>query len=388
MGFVLPNRVEQPVAVFAMIIALLCVSFEALAHDPGLSAAELAVDEQSIKINLTFARRDIEQLVPLDLNQDNQVSSSELTGSLLPLEQLAEDSVEIVIGDQPQRIIVREIVLDPSDALVFSLESLRYSGGSFHFSVPVIPKMALGHRQFVTVVHNGKAVQAEILSATKTEMVISLQPLQWWRQTIRFVWEGIWHIWIGFDHILFLVAMLLPAALMFINGAWQPREAYKPTFVQVVKIVSAFTVAHSITLSLSVFELIRLDAVLVESVIAASVIFAAANNVRPLIRKHLWIMSFGFGLIHGFGFASVLSDLGMPNAAKGQALLGFNFGVEIGQLAIIVAILPLVFIFRDQQVYRVLFLKFGSVGIAFIAAIWLVERIAGWNFLASIIPTI
>jgi len=141
-----------------------------------------------------------------------------------------------------------------------------------------------------------------------------------------------------------------------------------------VKIVTAFTVAHSITLSLAAVGLVTLPSRLVESVIAASVVFAAVNNLRGTIERRRWVMAFVFGLIHGFGFASVLADLGLPQEALLLALIGFNVGVELGQLAIVLAFVPLAFWLRNTKLYRVGILQAGSVLIALLASWWFVER--------------
>lgn len=113
---------------------------------------------------------------------------------------------------------------------------------------------------------------------------------------------------------------------------------------------------------------------LVDSTIAASVVLASMNNIVPLFHERRWTMAFAFGLVHGFGFASVLSDLGLPQNALVLALVAFNVGVEAGQLAIVAAFLPAAFVIRRTLVYRRLVLLGGSLAIAILAAVWLVER--------------
>jgi hypothetical protein len=194
-------------------------------------------------------------------------------------------------------------------------------------------------------------------------------------ETLRqYIWEGVWHIWIGFDHILFLVALLLPAVLVRGPGGWGPAPSLKLATIEVLKVVTAFTVAHSITLSLAALGVISLPSRLVESVIAASVVLAALNNLRATIDKRRWVMAFVFGLVHGFGFASVLADLGLPSDALLLALVGFNVGVELGQLAIVAAFLPIAFVLRATSFYRVGVLQAGSVLVAVLAGWWFIER--------------
>jgi hypothetical protein len=142
----------------------------------------------------------------------------------------------------------------------------------------------------------------------------------------------------------------------------------------VVKVVTAFTLAHSFTLSLAALQVISLPSRLVESAIAASVVLAALNNLRGTIESRRWVLAFVFGLIHGFGFASVLTDLGLPQQALVLALVGFNVGVEVGQLAIVAVFLPLAFTLRGTRFYRVGVLKAGSLMVALLAGWWFVQR--------------
>lgn len=190
----------------------------------------------------------------------------------------------------------------------------------------------------------------------------------------QYLFEGIWHIWIGFDHILFLLALLLPAVLLREAGHWRGAARFGDALREVVWVVTAFTAAHSITLTLAALGLISLPSRLVESVIAVSVVLAAANNLRPLFDRRRWMMAFGFGLIHGFGFASVLAELGLPKETLVLSLLGFNLGVEAGQLAIVAVFLPLAYALRNSGFYRRGVLVGGSLIIIVIALLWLIER--------------
>ncbi len=215
--------------------------------------------------------------------------------------------------------------------------------------------------------------------------------MRWRRSTagsqfVDYAADGVWHIWIGFDHILFLLSLLLPAVGAWVAGVggqrpggsrratWQPVPRLGVAVWEVLRIVTAFTLAHSITLSLATLGWVSLPSRLVESTIAASVVLAALNNVFPFFQGRRWMVAFAFGLIHGFGFASVLADLGLPRDALALALLGFNLGVEAGQLAIVAVFLPLAYLLRHSKFYRWVVLWGGSLAIAAIAAAWFVER--------------
>jgi hypothetical protein len=155
---------------------------------------------------------------------------------------------------------------------------------------------------------------------------------------------------------------------------WLPATSLGAVAIDVAKVVTAFTIAHSITLTLAALGLVSPNARWIESGIALSVVLAALNNVFPLVRHGRWVAAFGFGLIHGCGFASALKDLGLPTGSLAISLFGFNVGVELGQLAIVAVFLPVAFALRGTWTYRRGVLAGGSMAIAAIASIWLIER--------------
>ena len=193
-------------------------------------------------------------------------------------------------------------------------------------------------------------------------------------QILSYGRQGVWHIWIGFDHILFLLSLLLPAVLRRRDGRWRAVGTFHEAVVEVLKVVTAFTLAHSVTLTLATLGLVALPSRLVESLIAASVVLAALNNVFPLVQRRLWVVAFAFGLVHGLGFATVLAELGLPRHALIVSLVAFNLGVELGQLAIVALLLPLIFALRETSLYPRLMLRAGSSAIAVLGGLWLVER--------------
>jgi hypothetical protein len=233
------------------------------------------------------------------------------------------------------------------------------------------------HRGLLKLTAGGQARTA-IFSPEARRQVFVLQESTLWRQFLDYAEEGVWHIWTGYDHILFLLSLLLPAVLVWQAPKWVAAQRFAPCVVDVAKIVTAFTLAHSITLSLATLGFVSLPSRLVESVIAASVVLAALNNLWPLYQGRRWMVAFVFGLIHGFGFAAVLADLGLPQNALLLALVGFNLGVEGGQLAIVGLFLPLAYLVRRGWFYPRVVLRGGSAVIAVLAAIWLAER--AFNF--------
>ena len=160
-------------------------------------------------------------------------------------------------------------------------------------------------------------------------------------------------------------------------GSWQPVASLGEALREVVKLVTAFTIAHSITLGLAAAGVVTLPARLVESAIAASLVLAALNNLWPLITRRVWLVAFGFGLIHGFGFASVLGDLGLPRARAAAGAARLQPRRRGGPAAIVLAIMPAAFWLRQSWLYERVALQLGSLAIGALAALWLIERAFG-----------
>jgi hypothetical protein len=193
-----------------------------------------------------------------------------------------------------------------------------------------------------------------------------------------FVAEGVHHILIGADHVIFLLTLLLPLVRQRRPGvpalARGPgAAALAPVLKEVLKVVTAFTVAHSITLALAVLGVVAPPSRWVESLIAASVLLAALNNLWPVV-PHRWGLTFAFGLVHGFGFAGAMQGLALDGGSLVAPLLGFNLGVEIGQALIVAAVLPLAWALRHGRFYSRAVLGGGSLAAAAVAGVWLVER--------------
>ncbi len=195
-----------------------------------------------------------------------------------------------------------------------------------------------------------------------------------WRGFLAVVRLGADHIWMGFDHVMFLVALLLPAVLVRKHGRWRESADFMAALVNVVKIVTAFTVAHSVTLSLSALGIVHLPGRLVEVVIAASIAFAAADILFPVFRGRIWLVVFGFGLFHGFGFAGALEEMGVLREHIGLSLFAFNLGVEIGQVVIVTLLFPLLFALRRLPIYRQLALPVAAAAMILVSMGWVVER--------------
>ncbi|MFS4492234.1 HupE/UreJ family protein [Maribacter sp. 2308TA10-17] len=252
-------------------------------------------------------------------------------------------------------------------------------------------------RNLLTMEYNWKAglVNNETMFAldfkegavTKT---LDLTEKSYWKGFVAMVEQGIWHIWIGLDHILFLLALILPSVVRRTQTAtvgsnmevgkskfniwgWAPVDRFRPAFLYILKIITFFTIAHTITLSLAALNIIVLPSRLVESIIALSIGLAAYHNIKPIFKGKDWLIAFVFGLFHGFGFASVMGELGFKGEFLTLTLLGFNVGVEIGQVLIIALIFPILYFLRNLKSYPKILVYLSAILIV-VSLYWLVER--------------
>lgn len=230
----------------------------------------------------------------------------------------------------------------------------------------------------VTDTHYGEEKAAIVFSRSQSEQSLDLrEPIPDLLRPRDFVWQGILHIWIGIDHILFLIVLMLPAVLRRKDDRWEPAESFGKAMLQVVKIVTVFTVAHTITLALSALDFISLPGRFVESIIAASIIMVAANNIFPKFKEGAALVIFFFGLFHGMGFASVMGEIPFRMENLVKVLIAFNAGVEIGQLAIVVTAFGVLFALRKLTLYQPVVLRLGSAAAAVVAAFWFLQRALG-----------
>ena len=244
------------------------------------------------------------------------------------------------------------------------------------------------HKGFLVMEYNWKAGVIdgytniiEDFGPDDTSTTLALDESSVFTGFMAMVKQGVWHIWIGLDHILFLLALILPAVVRRKNNSifgWEPVMTFKAAFFYIIKVVSFFTIAHTITLTLASLNLINLPSQIVESIIAFSIGLAAYHNIRPIFKMKDWVIAFIFGLFHGFGFASVLGDLGLTGEFLTLSLLGFNIGVEVGQLVIIAAIFPILYVFRNHKSYPK-FLVYMSILLIIVSLYWFVERVFDIN---------
>ena len=355
-------------------LLLLCASAGLQAHDTGLSSLEARLTAGSVAVNLNVETRDVRLLLPsLPGIMDGTAQTA--------LMSLAPRLVDLRAGDTALTARRIETEFTASDTIGFRYDFKRPPEAVLAVRFPRLEGLPATHRVlFVLRDESGVVRLTGLLSAEEPVIEVSREittsasieasgqanpPIQ--AEPAKagfhaFLLLGVEHIWTGYDHLLFLFGLLLVCA----------------TFRSIVAIISCFTVGHSITLALATFDLVNVSAALVEPLIAASIVFVGVENLarRGEAPRGRPALTLAFGLIHGFGFASVLRDLGVGAGGSGYAvpLFSFNLGVELGQLAVAAGVLPIVWRLRKNA----WFLRRGVPALsALIAAAglwWLIQR--------------
>ncbi|HET7369592.1 MAG TPA: HupE/UreJ family protein [Gammaproteobacteria bacterium] len=352
-----------------------------------------------------IALRDLDHAIGLDTNGDGAITWGEVQARQAAIADYALSHLTIRSDGIvcPVTQTGRQMIDAHSDGaynvLYFTVNCDKEVPNKLSVDYSLFFAIDPSHRGIITVHHDG-ATTNTVLSPGNPKVTLNLNEPDRWRQFENFVVDGIWHIWTGYDHLLFVLSLLLPAVLVRRRRSspweaqrgsvslapatpatdgweWEAAPSLWMAFVDIFKIISGFTISHTFTLTLAVLGIVTIPSRIVESGIALSVILAAANNLYPMVHKRLWLVAFGFGFIHGLGFASALTGLQLPPAAMAASLGGFNVGVEIGQEAVVLALMPFAYLMRYSRFYRVFVLKAGSAIIVLIALGWLIQRAFG-----------
>jgi hypothetical protein len=355
---------KRPAACRAALVWLLLLAAPARAHDPGLSTADIKITPERIEARLTFARADVEVLVPLDGNADGEVSAAEFAAARGRLEELARGAMSFRADGRDLKPTNATAALDETNNIHFTLAVPVRGPREITVHSALIDRLPRGHRQFVVLQdREGQTLAEVLLSAEQDVMEVDvsalLPPAPPFRQ---FLWLGVEHIWTGYDHLLFLFALLI-----VVSGL-------RPAVV----IITCFTVAHSITLGLATLDVVNLPPRVVEPFIAVTIIYVGVENlVRRDGPRGRWLLTFVFGLVHGFGFAGVLRELGVSSGTTGIAvpLLAFNLGVELGQLAVAMVALPVIWWLRARPAFVRHGVPACSALVVAAGIFWLVQRV-------------
>lgn len=353
------------------------------AHSTGENYVFLNIDEDALRVRVELHQNELESHFGLQL--EDAVPDAP---ALEPIVGYVLDHLEISVADQPLPLVFRDagrMSLPQGEFLQLHLDAawpgalpdkltieqtLFFESNPRHRGLLLIERNAVAGRDF------GEEYTALIFRPDKAVQELDLVDVPGLLQLREFLWQGAWHILIGFDHILFLLSLLLTSVLVYRNATWQAEESFRRSLLNVAGIVTVFTIAHSISLSLAALEIVKLPSRPVEIVIAASIIVMALNNLRPFLPLR-WTVIFVFGLFHGLGFATVMGHLTFRMVDLVKVMVLFNVGVELGQLAIVLVVFPLLYLLRKQSWFIPVVVKGGSAAITAMAAYWLVERAMG-----------
>lgn len=319
---------------------------------------------------------DLAVAMPLDLNNDGRVLWSEVVAQEAAIQTLVRESVKFNDSAGACTTDIAPLMIDWHGEQSYVVAPLNISCGGDAASITIdyqfLAAIDSSHRMLARLnEHHGPRV---VVVSSGTAREIGTAHASKWAEFLRYLREGAQHIWIGYDHLAFLFALLLPAVLRKTTRHWQPQLRLHDAVVETLKIVSAFTVSHSITLALAALGLLRPPAQVIEVAIALSVATAAALNLIPRWTISGAWLAFGFGFIHGFGFANALADLGLSRGDVVVPLLGFNIGVEFGQLIVVAIVLPLLFTWRARPAYVTRWLPAASSIIVMLSLYWATIR--------------
>ncbi len=360
---------------FGLAAILLIHARPGAAHEINTSYSVVSVRSDSVRLILSIDEADLLRLDPqIDVNGDGLLYRDEVRGGGEAMALKLQDRLSTEVDGEPHTPemlsaapevdadgnlflrIVYDVPLadEPPATLVLDLEKF--------LQAPLLDE----HKNLVRVfVASDQPELLAVLSASSPVGQFQLrEEVDLLAQVMHFVWLGVEHIFIGYDHIMFL------AALIVIGSRLGP----------LVKIVSAFTVAHSITLILAALEIVSLPTRWVEAGIALSIAYVALENFWIRGASHRWMLTFAFGFVHGFGFANVLRDLGLPSQGLVPSLLAFNVGVEIGQVVIVAILLPGI-LWAAKHGHQQRLVQVASAVILLFGVGWFVERVFDLSYM-------
>ena len=346
----------------------------ALAHTTGLSTSDVTFTNHAVQATINLAGPDLQLALKQmektrTLDAAPPVDSKQTEGS--PLDRLrtfGESCLLLEFDGRPGRPAFRNFTMDERDNIQIQVswpgerpDKLSVRGGLF-------AHLPDDHMHFTSVRDvGGELLGNKMMSRDDALLEITCpagERAGHERPTgfLGFLKLGVEHIWTGYDHLLFLLALLLVCS----------------GFASAVQVLTCFTVAHSITLGLATLNLAWVSGEVVEPMIAASIIYVGVENlIRPEGPKGRWLITFVFGLVHGFGFASVLRDLGVSSSGTGvgMPLLAFNLGVELGQVVIAAVLIPVLMRLRNWKPYVRWGIRGGSAVVIAAGGFWLVQRV-------------
>jgi hydrogenase/urease accessory protein HupE len=339
-------------------------------HDPGLSTATITVYNQDINVVLGFARQDAALFLPTNADSaglDTAKVGFPALSSKLAL--AAAKDFHLLLGEERVAPTQKSAQVRDNRNVEISLQFRRSSAAPLRLRATYLGKFPLGHREFLSVRTIDGAILGEaMLGAKKDEFQCSLpggdirsSPNN--HSFLEFLKLGVEHILTGYDHLLFLFGLMIVCR----------------NLRSLLTVITCFTIAHSITLALATLDVVRLPGRIVEPLIAASIAYIGLENlIRGDAQRWRGLVAFSFGLVHGLGFADALREFGINPGGFGIVvpLVGFNLGVEVGQLCVAAVALPVLWKLRCKPSFARFWVPACSAAIVFAGGWWMIERIA------------
>jgi hydrogenase/urease accessory protein HupE len=343
---------------------------DAAAHDPGLSSLTIRPRSSGLEATLTLAAKDAAQIAELDENHDGTVTQVEFARGRRQLDTAVARQVLIAADGKVAKDKSIRSRLDENNNVEVRLDFGATVFSSLEIQSNLVASLALGHRQYLQVQNStGETVFERLLSPGADRVTVqmphtgaSMASFETVRSFANFLSLGVKHILTGYDHLLFLLGLLVVA-----RG-----------FVSALTIITSFTIAHSITLALATLHLVQIPSRIVEPLIAASIVFVGVENLlRGDVPKARRMVPFGFGLIHGFGFASALQEAGIGSGTGGIVLplFSFNLGVELGQIMVAAVALPIIWKLRENPLFVARWAPACSAAVVVLGSFWFVGRV-------------
>ncbi len=361
-----------------LVVAVLAAP-AARAHAVSTSFLTLGVprDDAPVTVRWDIALQDLVWTVFIDTDVDGVATWGEIQAAEPAITRAVLGQIALERGGAACTLRVHDYALArrlEQNFLSIALDASCVRTGVLHLGGPLFMSGDASQRVLLSARRGDDAFQGVITpdSAGWTEPA----EVSAWRSFVRFVGEGVWHVWVGYDHIAFVLLLLLPAVLRPVDGRWQGATRLPQVARDIVTIITAFTIAHSITLALAVTGAVRLPGKPIEVAIAASIAAAALLNLLPRYARWRLALAFGFGFVHGFGFANALAEIDAAGVQLLPLLAGFNIGVEIAQLSIVAVVLPLIYAARGTRWYAAGAMPLGSCALGAAGLVWLVQRLA------------
>lgn len=340
---------------FFIALLLLATPLSSFAHSPSTSYIRVGLDRNAASLWLSFNWSEDQQLAAFDDNRDGRLEAAEAHRHKNEIARRLATVLFIAARDGvPLAARVEQVTVDGPHLEITSTVPLPADRSGLRLRSRLPEILSASHISLVKI-SGGPEVEEAVLDRNNPDAEFSAPGLG--AQAAAFLWLGVRHIFTGYDHVLFLVALLLAGG----------------STIELVKIVTSFTVAHSITLALAALAVVMLPVRFVESAIALSICYVAAENMVLPHAGRRWVITFFFGLIHGFGFSTILRELELPRASLATSLVFFNLGVETGQVAIVLLFLPLLALLRRSAHHRQIVIALSSA-ILIVGGYWFVQR--------------